>query len=133
MVVSGVRSSCEASAMNWRIRSSECRARLSDAACAVNAASIWPSIAFSDRDRWPTSVRGSWYPGSYSGTRRARSPWAIAAAVSSISRSGRRLARTIAAPTTASRISTPAPTSSSASTSREIALSTSDRSSASMR
>ena len=77
MVVSGVRSSCEASATNCRIFSSErtarasetraasaasraadsaARAAVSDCARAVKAASIWASIAFSARDSRPSSV-----------------------------------------------------------------------------
>ncbi|HLI39149.1 MAG TPA: hypothetical protein VKV80_17685 [Streptosporangiaceae bacterium] len=46
-----------------------------------------------ERPRLPISVRGSW-----SGTRLSRWPAAICPAVSSISSSGRRLARTTAAP-----------------------------------
>jgi hypothetical protein len=95
--VSGVRSSWLASATNWRIRSSERRAAASDCSRARNEASIWASIAFSARPSLPTSVCGSW-----SGTRRDRSPAAMACAVRSMSVSGRRLARTIAMPTTAS-------------------------------
>ena len=106
MVVSGVRSSWEASATNCRIRSSERRARASDdwaasaalraaasadraaaseAARAVKAASIWLSMALSARESRPSSVLGSASPASGSGTRRVRSPPAIAAAVCSIS------------------------------------------------
>ena len=94
--MSGVRSSWLASATNWRIRSSERRAAASDRSRAWNEASIWASIAFSARPSRPTSVAGS-----CSGTRRDRSPAAMAAAVCSMSVSGRRLARTIAMPTMA--------------------------------
>ena len=71
--VSGVRSSCEASATNRRRRAS-------DAVRSANASSICASIAFSARPRRPTSVCSS--AGS---TRRERSPAAIAPAVSPIS------------------------------------------------
>ena len=64
-----MRSSCEASATNRRSFRSE-------AARALKAASIWPSIAFSARPRRPTSVRGSRALDA-----RERSPAAIAAAV----------------------------------------------------
>ncbi len=94
--MSGVRSSWLASATNWRIRSSERRAAASDRVRASNDDSIWASMVFSDRPSWPTSVAGSW-----SGTRRDRSPAAMARAVFSMSVSGRRLARTMATPTTA--------------------------------
>ncbi len=94
--MSGVRSSWLASATNWRIRSSERRAAASDRVRASNDVSIWASMLFSDRPSRPTSVAGSW-----SGTRRDRSPAAMACAVFSMSVSGRRLARTIAMPTTA--------------------------------
>ncbi len=81
--------------MNCRIRSSERRARASDAwaanaasraadsayraavseaARAVKAASIWVSIAFSARDSRPSSVLASSVPASGSGTRWLRSP-----------------------------------------------------------
>ena len=95
--MSGVRSSWLASATNWRIRSSDRRAASSDRVRAWNDDSIWASIRFSDRASRPTSVRGS-----RSGTRRDRSPAAMARAVCSMSVSGRRLARTMATPTTAS-------------------------------
>src|SRR5260370_447796 len=88
MAVSGVRSSWLASATNCRIRSSDLRAASSDAARASKAVSIWASMLLSDRPSRPTSVRGS-----RSGTRRVRSPAAMAPAVTSISVSGRRLAR----------------------------------------
>ncbi len=94
--MSGVRSSWLASATNWRIRSSERRAAASDRVRASNDVSIWASMLFSDRPSRPTSVVGSW-----SGTRRDRSPAAMAWAVFSMSVSGRRLARTMATPTTA--------------------------------
>ena len=94
--MSGVRSSWLASATNWRIRSSDRRAAASDLVRARNEDSIWASMAFSARPSRPTSVRGSW-----SGTRRDRSPAAMAPAVSSMSVSGRRLARTMATPTMA--------------------------------
>ena len=101
MVVRGVRSSWLASATKRRIRSSERlaasserRALASEAALAPKADSIWASMVLRARPSRPTSVRGS-----RSGTRRVRSPAAIAPAVCSISTSGRRLARTMAAPT----------------------------------
>ncbi len=142
IVVSGVRSSCEASATNCRIRSSDSRARLSaaraarsawraaasEALCALNAASICESMALSARARFPTSVRaGPGRPPSGSGTRRARSPAAIASAVRSIWLNGRRLVRTAHTPTAARRPSTPAPINTSSQTSRVTALSASDR------
>ena len=77
----GVRSSCEASEMKRRRRASE-------AERSAKASSIWPSIALSAPPRRPISV----VPPSGS-TRRERSPAPIAAAVSSMRRSGRRLAR----------------------------------------
>jgi hypothetical protein len=147
IVVSGVRNSCEASATNWRIFSSErtarasetCaasaasravdsaeRAAVSDSARAVKAASIWVSIVFSARDNRPSSVCGSSASGSGSGTRRVRSPAAMAPAVCSICTSGRRLVRTIAAPTAASAISTPMPTRASIQISWLTAASISD-------
>ena len=79
--------------MNRRIRSSDWCAAASDSSRAWNAVSIWLSIVFSDRPRLPISVRGS-----RSGTRRFRCPAAISPAVSSISTSGRRFARTTATP-----------------------------------
>src|SRR6266511_1394455 len=103
MVVSGVRSSWLASATKRRIRSSDRLAVASEAARARNAASIWASVLLNARPSRPTSVRGS-----RSGTRRARSPAAMAPAVCSISARGRRLARTIAAPRPASASSTSA-------------------------
>ena len=82
MEVSGVRSSCEASATNWRRRSSE-------ADFSANAPSIWASISFRAEPSRPTSV-----PGRPSGTRRVRSPEAMASAVPAIWRSGRSPRRT---------------------------------------
>ena len=108
MVVRGVRSSWLASATKRRIRSSERlaassdrRALASEAALAPKAASIWASMVLRARPSRPTSVRGS-----RSGTRRVRSPAAIALAVCSISTRGRRLARTMTAPTPARASST---------------------------
>ena len=52
IVASGVRSSCEASATNWRTCCSLwCR--------AVEGVSTWPSIVLSAAPTWPTSVRSS--------------------------------------------------------------------------
>ncbi len=85
--------------MNRRIRSSDWCAAASDCSRAWNAVSIWLSIVFSDRPRLPISVRGS-----RSGTRRFRCPAAISPAVSSISTSARRFARTTAKPIIASTI-----------------------------
>ena len=86
-----MRSSWLASAMNRRIRSADSRAASSDCSRSWNADSIWLSMMFSDRPSRPISVSGS-----RSGTRRFRCPAAISPAVSSISTSGRRLARTTA-------------------------------------
>ena len=123
IVVSGVRSSCEASATNWRIRSSERTARASDACAGQERRLDLGQHRVQRGDSWPSSVRGS-----SSGTRRVRSPPAIAAAVRSISTSGRRLARTTPdADRGRATISTAAPTSSSTRTSRSTALSTSVR------
>ena len=72
-----MRSSWEASATNRRIRAS-------DAVRASNARSIWVSIPLSATPSRPTSV-----PSGACGTRCDRSPAAMAAAVPSISRSGR--------------------------------------------
>ena len=63
------------------------RRRASEAERSANASSIWPSMALSAPPRRPISV----VPPSGS-TRRERSPAPIAAAVSSMRRSGRRLA-----------------------------------------
>ena len=120
--VSGVRSSWLASATNRRMRSSERRARASDAARAPKARSICSSMALSARLSRPISVLGWW-----SGTRRARSPRPMAAAVSSISVSGRRAVRTIEYPTTARPASTARPTRMSICTSRSTVASTSPR------
>ena len=117
--MSGVRSSWLASATNWRIRSSDRRAAASDRVRAWNDDSIWASIRFSDRPSRPTSVRGS-----RSGTRRDRSPAAMARAVSSMSVSGRRLARTMATPTTASATTMMTLTSRSILASQAMVLST---------
>ena len=78
MLVSGVRSSCEASARKRRSFSSV-------AARSANASSMRLSIVFRLRPSRPTSVRGS-----AGCTRRARSPAAIASAVTAIVSSGRR-------------------------------------------
>ncbi len=138
IVVNGVRNSCDASAANWRIRSSDrtarpsdrcaaraaafavsadSRAAASDAARAANDVSICSSMTLSDFPSRPTSVRGSPSAISKSGTRWVRSPSAIAVAVRSISTSGRRFARTTAAPRPDRRISTITPPSSSITTS----------------
>jgi len=82
MEVTGVRSSCEASARNWRSRSSEAR-------WWEKASSIWLSMAFSERPKRPTSLSGS-----SRSTRRERSPAAMASAVCPISSSGRSPTRT---------------------------------------
>ena len=78
MLVSGVRSSCEASARKRRSFSSV-------AARSANASSMRLSIVFRLRPSRPTSVRGS-----AGCTRRARSPAAMASAVTAIVSSGRR-------------------------------------------
>ena len=78
MLVSGVRSSCEASARKRRSFSSV-------AARSANASSMRPSIVFRLRPSRPTSVRGS-----AGCTRRVRSPAAMASAVTAIVSSGRR-------------------------------------------
>ena len=77
-----MRSSWEASATNWRRRSSE-------ADFSSKATSIWVSIWFRAEPRRPISV-----PGRPSGTRRVRSPEAMASAVPAIWRRGRRPRRT---------------------------------------
>ena len=125
MVVRGVRSSWLASATKRRIRSSERlaasserRALASEAALAPKADSIWASMVLRARPSRPTSVRGS-----RSGTRRVRSPAAIALAVCSISTSGRRLARTMTAPTPARASSTTTLTTRSMSRSWRVVLS----------
>ena len=74
--VSGVRSSCDASAAKRR----SCR---SDAVRSANAASIWASMALRAVASRPTSV-----PSLACGTRLVRSPRAMASAVSSMSVSG---------------------------------------------
>lgn len=86
---SGVRSSCEASATNRRIRAS-------DSARAAKAASIWVSMPLSAMESRPTSV-----PGESSGIRWESSPSAIRAAPASIRRSGRSPARTAKKPSAA--------------------------------
>lgn len=86
MEVSGVRSSCEASARKLRSRSSD-RAR------SANAVSIWVSMPFSARPSRPTSLAPS-----AGCNRRVRSPAAIASAsivMSSRGRSPRRMSRLI--------------------------------------
>ncbi|MBB3725813.1 hypothetical protein FHR33_001673 [Nonomuraea dietziae] len=87
--VSGVRSSCEASATNLRISSAERPAVSAAASRSLTALSIWASIPLSARPSLPTSVRRC-----SCGTRLDRSPPAIATAVASISPRGRRLRRT---------------------------------------
>ena len=96
----------------------ERRALASEAALAPKADSIWASMVLRARPSRPTSVRGS-----RSGTRRVRSPAAIALAVCSISTSGRRLARTMAAPTPARPRSTTRLTTRSMSRSWRVVLS----------
>ena len=78
MLVSGVRSSCEASARKRRSLSSV-------AARSANATSMRPSIVFRLRPSRPTSVRGS-----AGCTRSERSPAEMASAVTAIFSSGRR-------------------------------------------
>ena len=78
MLVSGVRSSWEASARKRRSFSSV-------AARSANASSMRLSMVFRLRPSRPTSVRGS-----AGCTRRVRSPAAIASAVTAIVSSGRR-------------------------------------------
>jgi hypothetical protein len=104
--VSGVRSSCDASATKRR-------SRASDARRSSNAASIWASIAFNDVPSFPISVRSS--AGS---TRRERSPAAIAPAVSPMSSSGRRPSRTSQSASSPARSATPTVTSASIPSSR---------------
>ncbi len=78
-LVRGVRSSCDASATNWRIRASDARAvsaertaARSDSCCASNARDTASTIVLNECARLPTSVRGSGI-----GARWARSPAAI--------------------------------------------------------
>ena len=82
MVVTGVRSSWEASATKRRSRSW-------DAARSVNASSRWSSIWLSATPSCPASVDGE-----TSGTRRERSPLAICSAVRVICLIGRMPSRT---------------------------------------
>ena len=99
-----MRSSCEASATNWRIRSSESR--------------VASSMALSASPRWAASL-----PSGASGMRRSRSPAVIASAACVISRIGaspRRRTHTTMAPTTRS---TAAPASARVRASRPIAAS----------
>ncbi len=84
MEVNGVRNSCEASATNWRSRSSE-------ADFSAKADSIWVSILFRATPSRPTSSLLSVWAW---GTRRLRSPEAMVSAVPAISRRGRRPRRT---------------------------------------
>ncbi|CPU64240.1 Uncharacterised protein [Mycobacteroides abscessus] len=69
---------------SWLASETKRRIRSSDASWTANASSIWVSIALSDAASEPTSVVGG-----AGRTRRDRSPAAMSAAVSSISRSGR--------------------------------------------
>ena len=84
------------------------RRRASEAERSAKASSIWPSIALSAPPRRPISV----VPPSGS-TRRERSPAPIAAAVSSMRRSGRRLAVISHSPSTTVLAMTAPATSSS--------------------
>ena len=84
------------------------RRRASDAERSANASSIWPSIALSAPPRRPISLVPP--PGS---TRRERSPAPIAAAVSSMRRSGRRLAVMSQSPSSSAVAMTAQATSSS--------------------
>ena len=114
MAASGVRSSWEASATNWRMRPSDSRSSDSVASRSANAFSIRPSMMLSARARRPTSVLAA-----APGTRWSSSPAAIAPAVASTARSGRSPIRTShqpqrsatrsAAPVTASSMSTRRP------------------------
>ena len=91
--VSGVRSSWEASARNWR-------SRCSVASRSWKASSISSSIVLSARPSWPTSVRSS------AGlTRCDRSPAVMARAESAMCSSGRRPRRRISHDPTASTAS----------------------------
>ena len=100
MLVSGVRSSWEASARKRRSFSSV-------AARSANASSMRLSIVFRLRPSRPTSVRGS-----AGCTRRVRSPAAMASAVTAMVSSGRRSrlissqAATASAPRTTSETTT---------------------------
>ena len=116
MEVSGVRSSWLASATKRRMRFSDPRACSSDACWARNAASMRDSILFSEVDSRPTSVRS--LP---SGTRRDRSPAAMARAVASTSPSGRKLLRTSRYPAAPRMVTTINPTIASMETSRRMA------------
>ena len=88
MEVSGVRSSCEASATNWRSWAS-----VSDR--WSKADSIWLSMMLRAAPSWPTSESSG-----AEGIRRAMSPEAMAAAVSAIVPSGRRPRPTVQRATT---------------------------------
>ncbi len=127
--VSGVRSSCEASAMNRRITSSERLAAVADARAdsaassrSRAATSIWASMALSERPSLPTSVVPA-----QSGTRRDRSPPAMSFAVRAISPSGRRLLRTSQKQANPSTTSVPPPAAATIRTSWETVASTSPR------
>ncbi len=89
MVVSGVRSSWLASATKRRMRASDSRAADSEASVAAKACWIWVSMLLSERESRSTSVS---LPRT--GIRWCSSPPAIAAAVASTRRSGRKLPRT---------------------------------------
>lgn len=95
---SGVRSS-------WLTSETKSRIRASDADRSAKARSSWPSMVLSDAARCPISVPGE----ARTGTRRVRSPSAIAAAVCSIRRSGRRPRPRANQPTAVSRTSSTAP------------------------
>ncbi|CAM4252477.1 hypothetical protein KIPE111705_46170 [Kibdelosporangium persicum] len=98
MPKSGVRSS-------WLTSETKVRIRSSDAARPAKASSSWPSMVLSDAARCPISVLGAARPG----TRRVRSPSAIAAAVCSMRRSGRRPRPRANQPTVVSRTSSTEP------------------------
>ncbi len=99
MVATGVRSSWEASATNWRKRASDAERR-------SKASSIRPSIPLRATPRSPASV-----PAAPSGTRCERSPAAMAPAVTVIrctGRTPRRITHQVTRPSTASTASTAA-------------------------
>ena len=88
-LVSGVRSSWEASPMKRRIADSASRACFSERLVAMNAPWIWASIRLSAPERRPTSVFGD-----HSGTRSSSCPFAMRPAVRSTRYSGCRARRT---------------------------------------
>jgi hypothetical protein len=115
MVVSGVRSSCEASAANWRTFCSE--AHLAENACWIRSSIVLMAAA--------SRPASAWSPGS--GIRAVRSPrLVIMSAVLAIRSSGARPRLISQRPPSASSASRIAPVISSARTSPRTALPTAE-------